>query len=129
MSFQHAVVWLDHLRAVVIDFSVDADHVHLVASSTEERQVHRKSGAVGSGKHGEDRAFFDGIVEALGDARDVLVVGPGLAKQSFVRDLQHRHPKWHERVVGVETMDHPKIDELLASARRYFKRVDSLRGV
>ena len=64
-----------------------------------------------------------------GDARDVLVVGPGLAKQSFVRDLQHRHPKWHERVVGVETMDHPKIDELLASARRYFKRVDSLRGV
>ena len=32
MSFEHAVVWLDHLRAVVIDFSVDADHVHLVAS-------------------------------------------------------------------------------------------------
>ena len=129
MSFQHAVVWLDHLRAVVIDFSVDADHVHLVASPTEQRQVHRKSGVPGSGKHAEDRAFHDSIVAALGDSRDVLVAGPGMAKQSFVRDLEHRHPEWARRVVGVETMDHPSVEQLLVAARRYFKRVDNLRGV
>jgi hypothetical protein len=32
-------------------------------------------------------------------------------------------------VVGVETMDHPSVDDLLVAARRYFKRIDNLRGV
>ena len=133
-SYQHAVVWLDHLRAVVIDFSVDKNHVHLVASDTEQRQVHRKAGPMDSGKANdgfkapEDREFFDGIVEAIGDAREVLIVGPGQAKHAFRKELDKRHPKIAELVVSVQTVDHPRIDELLDYARRYFKRVDSLRG-
>lgn len=129
MSYQHAVVWLDHLHAKVIDFTVADQHVQMVHSESDHRQVHRKSGVPGSGKHAEDRAFFDGIVAALGDARDVLVAGPGLAKHAFLKDLEHRHPDWSRRVVGTETMDHPSVDELVASARRYFRRVDNLRGV
>lgn len=128
MSYQHAVVWLDHLNAKVIDFTVAEQHVQIVHSESDHRQVHRKSGAPGSGKHAEDRAYFDAIVNALGDARDVLVAGPGMAKQAFVKDLEHRHPEWARRVVGVETMDHPSVDQLLVAARRYFKRVDNLRG-
>jgi stalled ribosome rescue protein Dom34 len=129
MSYQHAVVWLDHLRAVVIDFSVDQEHVHLVASGTEDRQVHRKSGTIGSGKASEDREFFDEIVEAVGDAREILIVGPGQAKTHFKKDLDHRHPKVAELVVAVETADHPSVDQLLAQARKYFRKVDQLRGV
>jgi stalled ribosome rescue protein Dom34 len=129
MSYQHAVVWLDHLHAKVVDFTVGEQHVQMVHSESDHRQVHRKSGVPGSGKHAEDRAFFDAIVAALGDARDVLLAGPGLAKQSFLKDVEHRHPQLARRVVGVETMDHPSVDELLATARRYFKRVDNLRGV
>jgi stalled ribosome rescue protein Dom34 len=129
MSYQHAVVWLDHLHAKVIDFTFTDEHVQMVNSESEHRQVHRKSGAPGSGKHADDRGFFDGVVAALGDARDVLVAGPGVAKQAFVKDLEHRHPEWARRVVGVETMDHPSVDDLLVAARRYFKRIDNLRGV
>ena len=33
-----------------------------------------------------------------------------------------------KRVVGVETLDHPSDRELLAYARKYFRRVDSLLG-
>lgn len=128
MSYQHAVVWLDHLNAKVIDFTVAEQHVQIVHSESDHRQVHRKSGAPGSGKHAEDRAYFDAIVNALGDARDVLVAGPGMAKQAFMKDLEHRYPDWARRVVGVETMDHPSVDQLLVAARRYFKRVDNLRG-
>lgn len=129
MSYQHAVVWLDHLRSVVIDFSVDNEHVHLVASSSEERQIHRKSGQPGPGKHAEDREFFDGIVQAIGDAKEILVTGPGQAKQHFHKDLLARHPKVAERVVAVETADHPSMEQLLADARAYFRRFDALRGV
>jgi stalled ribosome rescue protein Dom34 len=131
MSYQHAVVWLDHLRAVVIDFAIDQQHVHVIASETEHRQVHRKSGPMpGSGfKSAEDRAFFDGIVAAIGDAREILVVGPGQAKTAFLHDLEHRHAPIAKLVVGVEAVDHPSNDELLKFARQYFKRVDNLRGV
>lgn len=129
MSYQHAVVWLDHLRAVVIDFSVDQEHVHVIASGTEQRQVHRKAGTIGSGKATEDREFFDEIVEAIGDAREILIVGPGQAKTHFKKDLEHRHAKVAELVVGIESADHPTVDQLLAHARKYFRRVDQLRGV
>lgn len=127
MSLQHAVVWLDHLRAVVIDFSRDAQHVHIVPSDTEQRQIHRRSGGDGQ-RYGEDRQFFDDIVGAIGDAREVLIVGPGQAKASFRKDLEKRHPKVAALVVGVETLDHPSIDDLLGYARTYFKRVDALKG-
>ena len=130
MSYQHAVVWLDHLRAVVIDFAVDQHNVHVVTSDTEHRQVHRKSGPMpGSGfKAAEDRAFFDGIVDAIGDAREILIVGPGQAKTAFRHDLEHRHANVAKLVVAVETADHPTNDELLKFAKKYFKRVDNLRG-
>ena len=129
MSYQHAVVWLDHLRAVVIDFSIDKEHVHVVASDTEQRQVHRKSGLPGSGKAAEDHVFFDHVVAAIGDAREVLILGPGTAKQSFKKDLDKRHPRVAALVVGVESADHPTVDEQLAFARKYFRKVDNLRGV
>lgn len=134
MSYQHAVVWLDHLRAVVIDFAIDQHNVHMVASDTEHRQVHRKSAhdsghAPSGAKAAEDRAFFDGIVVALGDAREILVCGPGQAKIAFQHDLEKRHADIAKRVVGVETVDHPTVDQLLAHAKKYFKRIDNLRGV
>ncbi len=134
MSHKHAVVWLDHLRAVVIDFSVDEDHRHFVASNTAQRQVHRKAGPMDSGKASrgakkpEDPAFFDEVVAAIGDAREVLVVGPGQARTAFKTDLDRRHPNVAALVVAVEPMDHPTVDQLLAYARKYFKRIDALRG-
>jgi stalled ribosome rescue protein Dom34 len=129
MSYQHAVVWLDHLRAVVIDFTVDKEHVHLVASNTEKRKIHLKAGMRGPGKAEDDHEFFDNVVSAIGDAGDVLIVGPGVTKTSFMKDLEHRHPAVAKLVVAVETVDHPQIDELLKYARKYFRKLDSLRGV
>ena len=101
MSLQHAVVWLDHHRAVVIDFSRDAEHVHIVPSNTEQRQIHRRSGGTGQ-KVAEDRHFFDDIVAAIGDAREILIVGPGSAKTEFRKDLDKHHAAVAARVVGVE---------------------------
>ena len=127
MSLQHAVVWLDHHRAVVIDFSRDAEHVHIVPSNTEQRQIHRRSGGTGQ-KAAEDRHFFDDIVAAIGDAREILIVGPGSARTEFRKDLDKHHTAVAARVVGVESADHPSVDDLLTYARKYFKRVDALKG-
>lgn len=128
MSYQHAVVWMDHLKATVIDFSIDQTHVQFVASATENRQVHRKSGPMGSGKAGEDRHFHDDVVAAIGNAREILICGPGTARTEFRKDLEKRHPSVASLVVGVEPADHPSPDQLLAHARAFFKRHDALQG-
>ncbi len=128
MSYQHAVLWIDHLHARVIDFTVDDRHVTAVEREDGQRQVHRRSGVPGSGKSPVDHVFFDEVTAALGDADEILVVGPGAAKTEFMHDLGVRHASVAKRVVGVETVDHPSDGQLLAYARQYFKRIDALRG-
>jgi len=127
MSYKHAVVWMDHQHATVIDFSIDDQHVVKV-SSGEPRKLHRKSGAMGSGKAPEDLELYEAVVAALGDSVEIVVVGPGNAKTSFLKHVEKKHPAFQKRVVGVETLDHPSDRELLAYARKYFRRVDSLLG-
>ena len=128
MSYQHAVVWIDHLHARVIDFSFDDKHVVAVEREGGQRQVHRKSGFPGSGKPAPDHHFYDEVATALGDSREVLIVGPGTAKLEMKRDLDLRHKALAGRVVGVENADHPTNGELVAMAKKYFKRIDALRG-
>ena len=128
MSHVHAVVWLDHREAKVVDFSVDDKHVVNVHHKGGHRQVHHRAGATGSGHSNDDGHYFDEIVTAIGDAQEVLVTGPGTAKTAFREHVAKRHAAIAKRIVGVETLDHPTEGELLAHARQVFKRVDAMLG-
>lgn len=127
MSYPHVIVWLDHQKATIIDFSFDDRHVQRVTSANPV-QLHRKSGPMGPGRAPDDRHFFDEVSRAIETSMEVLVTGPGTAKVAYKADLDKRHPALAKKVVGVESLDHPSDGELLAFARRYFKRVDALRG-
>jgi stalled ribosome rescue protein Dom34 len=128
MSHIHAVVWLDHREAKVVDFNVDDKHVVNVHHRGGHRQVHHKAGTAGSGHAPDDQHYFDAIVAALGDASEILVTGPGTAKVAFRQHLEHKHPAVAKRVVGAETLDHPTEGQLLDFARRHFKRIDAMLG-
>ncbi|MEX1104631.1 MAG: hypothetical protein WEB78_00385 [Ilumatobacteraceae bacterium] len=127
MTYKHAVVWMDHQHATVIDFTIDDQHVVKVESG-EPHKLHRKSGPMGSGKMPEDLEFLERVVMALNDSAEIVLAGPGNAKTSFLRHLEKKHAALRKRVVGVETLDHPSDRELVAFARKYFRRVDSLLG-
>jgi stalled ribosome rescue protein Dom34 len=128
MSHVHAVVWLDHRHAKVVDFSVDDKHVVNVHHAGGHRQVHHKAGSTGAGHPADDAAFFEQIVVALADAQEILITGPGTAKAGFRDHVAKRHAALAKRIVGVETLDHPTEGELLAHARKVFKRVDAMLG-
>jgi stalled ribosome rescue protein Dom34 len=127
MSYPHVIVWMDHQKASVIDFSIDDRHV-LHLASEKPQQLHRKSGPMGTGRAPEDRQFFDEITQAIAGSNEILVTGPGTAKVAYMTDLEKRNATVAKQVVGVEALDHPSDGELLAFAKRYFKRVDALRG-
>ena len=134
MGHYHAVVWLDHREARVMhiarDKAAEALHVHATGSGhllEHAKHIHHRAGARGGGHAPDNPIYFDDVIAALGDAHDWLVIGPGMAKQDFMRHLKTRHPKLVERVVGVESADHPSDKQIAAHARAYFLRSDRMR--
>ena len=122
MSFNHAVVWLDQAEAHVIHFTRDAAETEVIKTTSQ----HRKGGVVGNNRAEEDTAFMDEIVVAITEAKEILIVGPGMEKLAFMRHLNSKHAGTADKVVSVETVDHPNDGQLLAYARKYFVKEDMM---
>jgi stalled ribosome rescue protein Dom34 len=125
MSHFHAVVWLDHAEAHVLQFTPEDVEKKLVHGKPHQH-LHHKRGATGSGHAAEDPAFFGKIAEALAGAQEILVVGPANAKNSFVAHLGLHARDLRSKVVAVETVDHPSDGQLLAYARKHFRASDRM---
>ena len=64
----------------------------------------------------------------MSDAKEILIVGPSGAKLGLMKHMQKHDAAVAEKVVGIESIDHPSDGQLLAYARHYFVKVDNLRG-
>ena len=126
MTYQHAIVWLDHREARIIDFTVDDANTTAVTNADDARRVNRKQNHQGAARQPDFTEFYNEVAEAFATSTEVLVVGPAEAKNEFVRHLEQKFPKRAAKVVGVETLDHPSDGQLLAFARKYFKRYDQV---
>jgi stalled ribosome rescue protein Dom34 len=127
MSHFHAVVWLDHAEAHVMHFSPEQVEKQLILPADPHKQLHVKSGpGAGSGKAREDQKYYHDIAQALEGASEVLVVGPANAKLQFIKHI-HAHDKdLVDKIIGVETVDHPSDAQVVAYARRYFVAKDQM---
>jgi len=123
----HAIVWLDHREAVIIEFSAGDHRTTNIRGDAAEGKLHQKSGKPGSGHVADDVEFFAAVVRGVA-APEILVVGPGTAKSAFERFVREQHPAFAQRVVGVETVDHPSYGQLLAHGREFFHRYDQLQS-
>ena len=128
MSFNHAVIWIDHSEAHVIHFDAEASESEVVKTKSTHPHLHHKSGSTGAGHAGSDKGYLHAVIEAVADANEILVVGPGKAKLEFLRHADKHDPKIAAKIVGVETVDHPTDRQLLAYARKAFVRIDQLNG-
>jgi stalled ribosome rescue protein Dom34 len=125
---RHAVVWLDHVDAVVISYTERESREQTVRSELPPRRAHSDPGQSGSGHVRDNVELFEGVVRVIGDVPEVLIVGPGLAKTSFERYVRKHHPLLAGHIVGVETVDHPTAGQLLKFGKQYFHAVDQLLG-
>jgi stalled ribosome rescue protein Dom34 len=120
MSFQHAIVWLDQTEAHVIHFTRDDAETDIIKTSSQ----HQKSGVVSNNRAEPDYTYMDDVIAVLADAREILVVGPGMEKLAFMRHMSKSHAATADKVVSVETVDHPTDVQLLTYARKYFGNTD-----
>lgn len=129
MSHFHAVVWIDHAQAHVMHVSPDDVETSIVRPNKPHQHLHAHAGTLGSGRAPEDQAYYHQVVEALAGAREILVVGPAQAKLQLIKHIHTHDPAMADRVIGVETVDHPTDGQVVAYARKYFHARDQMLGL
>lgn len=118
MTTFHAVVWLDHQEAHVLMF----DREHVEAQRIKSRSHHKHQGK-GSGDH---QGFFGEIAKALHGCHEVLLAGPGQARNELRQWCASHDATAAKAIVDSVATDHPSDAQLVALARQYFKRFDAM---
>lgn len=125
-TYYHAVVWLDHAEAHVMHFIPEQVEKQIILPADPHKNLHIKSGKAGAGKAKEDQKYYHDIAHALDGASEILVVGPANAKLQFIKHI-HAHDKdLVDKILGVETVDHPSDAQVVAYARKYFVAKDQM---
>ena len=124
MSLNHAVIWIDHKEAHVMFLSQDASEAEIIKSKSTHSHLHHKGGEVGSGKLALDSKYLHSVMQAVNESKEILILGPGSAKLELIKHAHQHDAKIAEKIVGVETVDHPTDKEILAHARKFFYKVD-----
>ena len=126
MSHYHAVVWLDHSEAHVMHISLDDVEKSVIHPSKPHQHLHSRRGTVGTGRLAEDKDYYHAVVEALNGAQEILVVGPAQAKLQLIKHIHAHDVGMADKIVGVETVDHPTDAQIVAYARKYFIAKDRM---
>ena len=117
----HAIVWVDHQKAQVLQFDSDtvvSRKVHAHAHYTRQhasavRSLHE---------------FFGEVCDALEGVAEVLVAGAHNATADFHHYVDKHRPQVASHILGYEVVDHPSENELVALARRRFRALDEMAG-
>ena len=75
----------------------------------------------------EDTLYLNEVAAELRDVDEVLIVGPSHSKWELKAYIERRAHDIAERIVGVETVNHPTEGQLLAYAQHYFVAVGRMR--
>jgi len=119
MSLFHGVVLIDHHSGQVLQFDAEHARARKVKAHTHYTRQH------GSGVRTEHE-FFGEVCDALAGIAEVLVTGSGTAQADFRHYVEKHRPETARHIVGWETVDHPTEGQLLALARQYFVKRDSM---
>lgn len=125
---KYVAVWIDHKEARLFSLAPENTDETKVMAQLDNPHHRASNGQEGLKEHPEDaKRFFHEVVEALAGAEEILIVGPGTAKLDLLKYV-HTHDHGLElNVVGVETVDHPTDGQLVAYAKKYFKKADQMR--
>jgi len=114
------VVWMDQRHAECFALHADGTFEHKrVIKHDPDHHTHGHR----DDKHPPEK-FFKELAQTLHGAAELLLVGPGLAKDHFRTYLgRHHATDLAKHVVGVETVDHPTAPQIQAMAIKAYKKL------
>ena len=126
MSFNHAVIWIDHQEAHVMFLSKDASEAEIIKTKSTHSHLHHKANEIGSGRLALDTKYLHSVIEVVKESKEILILGPGSAKLELIKHAHQHDQQIAANIVGVETVDHPSDKEILAYARKFFYKADQM---
>ena len=128
MSLSHAVVWIDHQEAHVIQFNANESESEIIKTKSKHTRVHQRAGTLAGGRTDADQSYLHEVIHAVSGAGEILIVGTGSAKLELFKHAHTHDTKTSENIVGLESVDHPTDGQLLAYAKKYFIKVDRMKA-
>jgi stalled ribosome rescue protein Dom34 len=122
----YAVIWIDHQESRIF-------HVHPATTTdtlllTLQHEIQRQPNVSSRAPEQPYRMhrFFADIARVLDGVDGILLVGPSSTKLEFFRYVYQHERRLEQRVVGIESADHPADAQVMAGARSYFGATDPL---
>lgn len=116
-------VWIDTEHAKIFKFIAGREE------SVEQKEMKRHGHHATDKHHQDEEKFYHEISTQLKDAKELLILGPGVGKTHFHHHLdKHNHQGLAKSVVAVESMDKITDGQILAAARKFFKQWDVLHS-
>lgn len=127
----HLIVWIDHQIAHLYAYTKDkVREIDIIrAPDTGRGHIHHKAGTPGPGHVPISQSFLKDIGQGVRDAQEILIVGPGDAKESLKRFLKEHWPHVSRRIIGTEPMSKANEAEIHAFAEPIFLRADKIGSV
>jgi hypothetical protein len=130
-------IWLDSKEANFIEL-VDGDLVNFHKIESDQQGAKSKGGVPGGGRRGgtvagasektmanrqrnEERGYFDEILENVKDADEVVVFGPGEAKDHLVSAIKAHPSHFNADLMAVLTADKMTEHQKVAYVKTFFE--------
>ncbi len=132
-TMHSAGIWIDHRKAQIVGLTADTETSQFISSSVE-RHPERGGDSPLKGSYeahqvpADDKqqnaltndfnAYYDAVITAAGDYKDLLIFGPGEAKGELNARLVKQHQG--DRVVAIQTEGKMTERQVVAKVRAYF---------
>lgn len=115
----YKTLWIDHQHAYIFEYT---------GKEIREKHYEKKAEPISDSPrkftHGKEhlKNFFHGIALNLGEPEQLLILGPGVAKEEFKHHCElHHHTSLAKAIVGIETMrSHPRRSEILKISKNFY---------
>jgi stalled ribosome rescue protein Dom34 len=107
-------LWLDHKQAYVYKFTEKG----MEETTIKAESKHPKTDL-------DDEKFYHSLTPIFNDAKELMIMGPGVAKEEFKHHCEkHHHKDLAKHIVGIRTMEsHPTKAKMLTEANDFFKHL------
>ena len=116
------VIWLDSEKALMFALKTTGIQKSEIHKKDIDHHTYNKKD-----HHGDSNLehFFRDLAVRLKDAEQILILGPGLAKDHFKTHLETHHTNGlAKKIIGIETSDHPTDKQIIATAGKFFRHYD-----
>jgi hypothetical protein len=121
MTMFHAVAWVDHQNAQILQF--DAEHVQAQKLKSHSHHTRQHGSSVRT-----EHEYYAEVCDALPGIAEVLVVGPKTGLADFRHYVEKHRAATLRQIVGWEVHERASDNQIVAMARQYFLKYDRMAG-